>query len=103
MAVRPLLRARDGARAVNFGRAFTCCGCGHRIPEGAAVPLVGLVVMRRRRVAEWRRGLAGSPVWELVPVEATSRYPARACRACADAWPDRIKHTAPAADATVTG
>lgn len=89
---------------MNFGRAFTCCGCGHRIPEGAAVPLVGIMVLRRRRHT-FLGGDSGRErwTWRLELVEATSRYPARACRACASAWPDRIKHTAPAADATVTG
>jgi hypothetical protein len=84
-------------------RSFTCCGCGTRIAPGRSVPLVGLLVMRRRHVQE--QVVAGSPPiwrWTLAPSLATNRYPARACRRCADAWPDKVKRAPSCADATVT-
>lgn len=84
-------------------RRFKCCGCGRRIAPDKLVALVGIAVLRRRPVPAYRRGLAGTPAVELVPVVATDRYPARACRRCAAAWPERVKPAPAPADATVTG
>jgi hypothetical protein len=82
----PAVLAHGQAELRDRRRAFTCCGCGCRIAPGGSVALVDLLVLRRRRSGDGQ-----AMRWEHVQVIASARYPARACRRCADSWPGKVR------------